>query len=172
MTTTSHRSEIFALSDEYVEKGAAFSPMECTSLGIPGFEDQLDDFSLAHANKSAAYARDVLNRAKAITPIDEIDRIAQAVLIERTESRLQLHDSREAYVAYGQISSPVASIRSVFSIMDLSTPEQVQKAGKRMAAIEGALKSWRDCIEEVHAEGHRTARRQVLAVAGRPPPKR
>ena len=166
MTTTAHRSEIFALSDEYVEKGAAFSPIECTSLGIPGFEDQLDDFSLAHAGKSAAYARDVLNRAKAIQPIDDIDRIAQAVLIERTESRLQLHDSREAYVAYGQISSPVAAIRSVFSIMDLTTPEQVVNAGKRMAAIEGALKSWRDCIEEVHAEGHRTARRQVLAVAG------
>ena len=104
-TQTTHRSEIFALSDEYVEKSAAFSPMECTSLGIPGYEDQLDDFSLAHANKAAAYSRDVLHRAKALQPIDDIDRIAQAVLIERIESRLQLHDSREAYVAYGQLAS-------------------------------------------------------------------
>ena len=34
-----------------------------------------------------------------------------------------------------------------------------------MNAVGEALKSWRDCIEEVHAEGHLTARRQVLAVA-------
>jgi uncharacterized protein (DUF885 family) len=35
-----------------------------------------------------------------------------------------------------------------------------------MNAIGGALKSWKDGLEEIHAEGHRTARRQVLAVAG------
>jgi len=165
MTTSAHRSPIFALSDEYVEKGAAFSPMDCTQLGIPGFDDQLDDFSLSHANRVAAYARDVLHRAKALQPIDEIDRIAQAVLIERIEARLQLHDSREAYVAFGQIASPVAGIRQIFSIMTYETPEQVANAGKRLAAVSGALHSWRDCLEEVQAEGHRTARRQVLAVA-------
>ena len=166
MTSTAHRSEIFALSDEYVEKGAAFSPIGCTSLGIPGREGELDDFSLSHSNKEAAYSRDVLHRAKALAPIDEIDRIAQAVLIERIESRLQLHESREAYVAYGQIVNPVAHIRQVFSLMPHETPEQIGHYVSRMNAIEGSLKSWRDCLEEVHAEGHRTARRQVLAVAG------
>ena len=166
MTESTHRSEIFALSDEYVEKEAAFSPIGSTFLGIPGLENQLDDFSLSHANTAAAYARDVLHRAKSLVPIDDIDRIAQTVLIERIEARLQLHDSREAYVAYGQLASPVSSIRQVFSVMPHETQEQISHFQSRMNAIGGSLTSWRDCLKEVHAEGHRTARRQVLAVAG------
>jgi len=166
MTTQTHRSEIFALSDEFVTKSAAFSPMNCTRLGIPGFEDQLDDFSLAHANKSAAYAREALSAMKALQPIDDIDRIAQTVFIERVSSRLQLHDSREAYATYGQLASPVSGIRQIFSTMTYETPEKIANAASRMNAIGGALKSWKDGLEEIHAEGHRTASRQVLAVAG------
>ncbi len=165
-TTNKHRSEIFALADEFVEKSAAFSPMNSTRLGIPGLDDQLDDFSLSHASKLTAYGRETLAKMKSLQPIDEIDRIAQTVFIERISSRIQLHDSREAYATYGQLASPVSGIRQIFSTMTYETPEKIENARKRMNAIAGALKSWKDCIEEVHAEGHRTARRQVLAVAG------
>ena len=101
---TTHRSEIFAISDEYIDTLGRMSPMNATALGIPGYDHLLDDLSVAAETKAADYRRDVLNRVKAMEPIDEIDRIAKEVLIERVEASLKLFDSKESFITYGPIA--------------------------------------------------------------------
>lgn len=114
MTSHPFRSEIFALGDEYVEWMAQNSPIEATSLGVPVNQDRFDDFSLASADKFAQYQRECLLRLNAISPIDDIDRIAQSVMRERLETRIALHESREAYIAFGAIVSPAMEMRQAF----------------------------------------------------------
>ena len=162
---TTYRSEIFAISDEYIDTLGRMSPIEATSLGIPGYDHLLDDFSIAAETKAADYRRDVLMRIKAMAPIDEIDRIAKEVLIERVEASLKLFDSKESFITYGPITNPAASIRSIFTLMNTEGPEAISNVTSRLNAIGAALDSWKSTIEEMNAFGKGTSRRQVLAVS-------
>ena len=162
---TNPRSEIFAISDEYIDTLGRMSPMGATALGIPGYDHLLDDFSLAAETKIADYRRGVLNRVKAMSPIDEIDRIAKEVLIERVESSLRLFDSKEAFITYGPIANPVSAIRSIFTIMNSEGTEGIANTTARLNAIGAALDSWKSTLEDMNALGKGTARRQVLGVA-------
>ena len=59
MTST---SPIFQLSDEYITEATKLSPIGATFLGIPGFEDRLDDFSLEGSKKKPALIRETLQK--------------------------------------------------------------------------------------------------------------
>ena len=162
---TNHRSEIFAISDEYIDALGRMSPSAATFLGIPGYDHLLDDFSIAAETKVADYRRDVLSRVKAMQPIDEIDRIAKEVLIERVEASLKLFDSKEAFITYGPIANPVSHIRSIFTLMNTEGDEAISNITSRLNAIGGALDSWKSTLEDMHAQGLGTSQRQVLGVA-------
>jgi len=136
-----HRSPIFEISDVYIDQAAELSPMDCTYLGNGLNQDKLDDFSLASAEKSADLIRETLTKLAAMEPIDEIDRIAKAVMIERLESGLALHDSQEAFVLWGVISSPPSNIRSIFELMPKSDDKDFENIAKRLAAVAGSYKS-------------------------------
>ena len=160
-----HRSPIFAISDEYIDTTARMSPTACTALGIPGYDHLLDDYSIDHANAEAAYVRDVLARAKAMEPIDEIDRIAQAVLVERLEAGLELHESKEKFIAYSPILNPGSNIRSIFTIMPTQGDDANSIITARLNDVGRSLNTWKSTIEQMNHEGRGTARRQVLGVA-------
>ena len=164
-TMTTHRSEIFAISDEYMDTLGRMSPMNATALGIPGYDHLLDDFSIASETKAADYRREVLGRVQAMSPIDDIDRIAREVLIERVEASLKLFDSKEAFITYGPIANPASGIRSIFTIMNTEGPEAIANVTSRLNAIGVALDSWKSTLEDMNSLGKGTSRRQVLGVA-------
>ena len=162
---STHRSAIFQLSDEYVVENARLSPMSATSLGIAGSDHLLDDFSLAHETKVAEYVRDVIARAQAITPIDEIDRIAKDVLVDRLASRVSLFDSGESLYRFSPIVNPISSIRSIFTIMKVDGPDALANVTARLNAIGAAVESWKSTLDAMAAKGKVVARRQSIAVA-------
>ena len=86
--------------------------MGCTYLGNGLNQDKLDDFSLAAAEVSANLTRETLKKLSAMEPIDEIDRIAKAVMTERLESGLALHDSQESFVLWNVLTSAAAREKS------------------------------------------------------------
>ena len=159
-----HRSEIFELSDVFIDQLAAMSPMYCTYLGKDLDQDKLNDFSIAGIAKVAQLAREVLLKLQALTPIDEIDRIAQSVMEERLSSSLELHDSQEEYVLWNVLSSPPSNIRSIFELMPRTTDKDFDNIAKRLAAVDGAHKQWISTISEVAKAGKTTAQRQVRGV--------
>ena len=159
------QSTIAKVSEEYVTESAKLSPIASTNLGIPGLEDQLDDFSLAHAEKGAKLLRDSIAKISAATPLNEFDRIAKDVALERMRSTLDLHESREAFILWGVLWSPVSSIRQVFEMMDPSSPDHIKNITARMKAISHSFDTWRSALLEVAKEGKVTAKRQVLGVA-------
>jgi len=159
------QSTIAKVSEEYVTESAKLSPIASTNLGIPGLEDQLDDFSLDHAEKGAKLLRDSIAKISAATPLNEFDRIAKDVALERMRSTLDLHESREAFILWGVLWSPVSSIRQVFEMMDPSSPDHIKNITARMKAISHSFDTWRSALLEVANEGKVTAKRQVLGVA-------
>lgn len=159
------RSEIFALADTFIDQRAAINPILATMHGVPGHEHELPDFSLAGTERETELTRTTLAKLRALTPIDEIDRIASAVMAERLESELELNDSYEAHILFSVLGSPVSSIRQVFEMMPASTPEEFSAITDRLKAVPAAHDSWVTALRDVQAMGKSGARRQVIGVA-------
>jgi uncharacterized protein (DUF885 family) len=162
---TTHRSAIFQLSDEYMVQSVALSPINATSLGVPGYDHLLNDFSLAGSEKSAVLVRSTLAKLATLQPIDDIDRVAAAVLKERLESGLALHDSHENHILWSVLASPVSSIRQVFELMPHSSAAEIETITQRLGEVKKSMQSWVSCVTEMQKLGKVTARRQVLGVA-------
>ena len=159
-----YRSEIFELSDTYIDQSAAMSPMSCTYLGKDVDQDKLDDFSIAGMAKAATLTREVLKKLQVLTPIDEIDRIAKTVMEERLSSSLALHDSYEEHVLWNVLTSPPSNIRSIFELMPKKSEKDFANIASRLIAVELAHKQWISTISEVAKSGKTTAQRQVRGV--------
>ena len=159
-----YRSEIFELSDSYIDQSAAMSPMSCTYLGKDVDQDKLDDLSIAGMAKAATLTRQVLKKLQVLTPIDEIDRIAKTVMEERLSSSLALHDSQEEHVLWNVLTSPPSNIRSIFELMPKKSEKDFANIALRLIAVETAHKQWISTISDVAKSGKTTAQRQVRGV--------
>ena len=159
------RSQIFALADTLIERKAELNPLLATMHGVPGYETRLPDFSLARSAKEADLARSTLDALKSLTPIDETDRIAGAVIRERLESELDLHASYESQILFSVLESPASAIRQIFEVMPTSTPDELSAISARLAAIPDAHDSWHSSLRDLQAMGKSAAQRQVVGVA-------
>ena len=160
-----HRSPIFALSEEYIAESAALSPIGATFLGLPGFEEELDDFSLAGWNKKTLNIRATLLKLSVLPITDHVDAVAKAVLKERLESELALLDSYERQLSAAVISSPVIYIRQVFEMMSTETAEDIDLIATRMYRVDQSHLSWVSTLGDLAAKGRTVARRQVEGIA-------
>jgi uncharacterized protein (DUF885 family) len=160
------QSEISKILDGFLEEGIKLTPIGATMLGVAGFDDQLDDLSIAGHEKRSELTRRALEAIKGQVPVNEIDRIARDVAVERLSSELRLSDSGESKILFNLISSPVTSIRQVFEMMSISKPETPANVSKRLAAIAGAYEGWKSTLLKMAEAGKVNSRRQVLATAG------
>ena len=157
---------ITTILDSFLEEGIKLSPIGATMLGVPGLDDQLDDLSMVGNEKRADLTRRTLTAIKNETPVNEFDRIARDVAVERLTSELNLNDTFEARILFNLISSPVTSIRQVFEMMKKDQPETISHVIKRLDGIESAFEGWKSTLEFVASQGKVNSRRQVLATAG------
>ena len=152
--------------DGFMEEGIKLTPIGATMLGVPGFEDQLDDFSMEGNSRQAELARKTLSALQAQTPVNEFDRIARDVAVERLSSELNLNDTHESIILFNLIASPVTRIRQVFEMMNKSNPETVSNVTKRMSGISAAFEGWKSSLIFASEKGKVNSKRQVLATAG------
>jgi uncharacterized protein (DUF885 family) len=162
--TTTHRSPIFELNDQYITDSAKLSPINASFLGLTDYDDQLDDFSLAGSQRKPALIRQTLSTLCSLVPKDDIDRIAVAVMQERLNSELALYDSYESQILCAVIFSPVLVIRQVFEVMPHDTDKEISNIAARFNAIDAAHKSWLSCLDDLAKIGKRISRRQVQGV--------
>ena len=156
---------ISAILDRLIDDGIKLSPMEATYMGIPGYDDQLDDLSPVGEKKREELVRNALAAVKAEAPVNEFDRIAKEVAIERLSSELKLSETKESHATFNLIASPVTGIRQIFEMMK-DSPDLISNVTKRLNAIQKAFDGWRETIEAAAKDGKVNAKRQVLATAG------
>ncbi len=178
----SELSGVFELSSRYVDEFAAADPVAATGMGVSGHDDRLTDYSGQAQSARAQLARDTLKQlamtvavSKAgeatdsergsVSDLSAIDSVAALCLQERLECALQLHDSGENVRTMNVLTSPVSDIRAVFDLMPTNEPEARESISHRLAAIPGALATWRSALDDSIAQGLVSARRQALAVA-------
>lgn len=162
MSETVHRSPIFQLADDIVERDAALDPIFATSSGIRGYDHLLPDFSPSAVALEMENVRQALRQLSTLSPTDDIDRIGADVLRERLESRLSLLTSGESTRIVSVLTSPLSEIRRVFELMPT---DDVRVVTERLSRVRPALASWRLTLETLRDENRLPPRRQILGVA-------
>ena len=160
-------SALDAACDAFVYDVAAHTPTSATSLGIPGYDGELEDFSPAFHDDAAARIRSLLARVDELEAegFDDVDRVTAAVLRDRLGLDLAAHDAGEHLRDLNNIASPVQTIRDTLSLMPTDTPEQLDNIASRVSKIRAALDGYRATLIAGRAAGTVPAARQVAEVA-------
>jgi uncharacterized protein (DUF885 family) len=158
-------SPVFALSDHYIERLAELDPGFATSLGIPGRDHLMTDFSPAGHEAQEALNRQTLAKLNALDQTSNIDRLAAGVLRNSLEMSEREFAAGEHLRAIRVLAGHVDYARAVFDLMPTETAEQWKVIAERMSnvpqAFAGMRESWRLGMQRNVV----APRRQVLAVA-------
>jgi len=156
---------IHDICNNYVAEFAAAHPVEATSLGIPGYDDKLTDYSPDGVAQRAELARRALAKVNAAEPADDSERVAKAVFTERVGLTLELHEANLDLAQLNNIASPAHEIRMVFDLMPRRTADDWRAVAERLKAVPGALAGYRASLLTAVDRGQRPALRQVAKVA-------
>ncbi|HEX5401720.1 MAG TPA: DUF885 domain-containing protein [Pseudonocardiaceae bacterium] len=161
----SPKSRIHEISDRFLDDHARRHPIMATLGGIAGYDDQLTDYSpdavQARADASAAALREI----NAETPVDDSDRVAQAVFAERATAELDLHEAGLLVAELNVIASGPQDTRMVFDLMANETADDWAVIAARLAKVPDAMASMRAAYAYGADHGHVAALRQVTKTA-------
>ncbi len=156
-------SEIDAIADTHLDRVVELSPIGATYLGIPGHEEELDDFSPDGHARHSEVRRETLTRLAAAQPVDDVDRVTVAALTERLELAEEEYAAGLDEMSLNVIASPLQEVRGVFDLMPTDTDEQWSAVAARMAKVPEALDQWVRSLRVAAERGDVSPRRQVQA---------
>ncbi len=155
-----------ALADGYVDAYAELDPNAATYFGVAGHDHRLTDYSPDGFAARDGLARETLATLRAATPVDERERVARDAMVERLGLQVETYDAGLTTSELNVIASPLQDLRMVFDLMDTSTEEGWASVESRLRQVPAALDGFRATLTESAGQGHRAARRQVVACAG------
>jgi uncharacterized protein (DUF885 family) len=158
-------ASVHQICDRFVEDFAAAHPTAATELGIPGYDDQLTDYSPEGHAARAALAKRALAAIGAVEPADAAERAAKAVFTERVGLELEIHDAGLDKAALNVIASPVQELRMVFDMMPTDTADQWATIATRLGKVPAALDGVRTSLLAAAEAGQAPALRQATKVA-------
>ena len=158
-------SPIFEFADRFVDEQSALDPCLATSRGIPGYDDQLTDYSPHGQGARAEHMRLALTELDSLDPTDENDRLAKDFITERFETSLLSHDTGEWQRALRAIAAPSTTLRSTFDLMGRAGEQAWTNIAARLHAIPAALIGLQATYDAGRAAGNVAARRQAEAAA-------
>ena len=156
---------ITELSDEYVVRLAAASPLTATYIGVPGHDDRLDDLSPDGLAERSTLAADTLQAVRSTAAEGGAEEIAKAVIAERLAIRLETYEAGFDHANLNVIASPVQDLRLAFDLMPLDTEDDWATITRRMAAVPDALSGYRTSLLAGAQGGVAPAVRQVVQCA-------
>ncbi|GHF86140.1 uncharacterized protein (DUF885 family) [Amycolatopsis bartoniae] len=158
-------ASVHEICDRFVDDFAAAHPVAATELGIPGYDDQLTDYSPEGHAARAALSRRALDEIRRAEATDPAERSAKAVFTERVGLDLEISEAGLDLAALNVIASPVQDLRMVFDLMPTDTEEQWATIAARLAKVPGAVDGIRASLLAAAEAGNTAALRQVTKVA-------
>src|SRR5262245_44600889 len=116
-----HASEVFDISDAYVEQLAVLDPCTATYAGIPGHDHELTDYSPAGVAARVQLARDTIAALDRAAQDTDADRLAAGVMKDRLQREINFYDAQEELRPLRIIGSPVQGVRQCFDLMSFES---------------------------------------------------
>jgi uncharacterized protein (DUF885 family) len=155
-------SEIYDLSDRYVERYAALDPVAATLEGLTGHDDEMTDFSPDGYEERNEHDRATLHELGKAAREDDRDRIAADVLREMLEASIELYDTGEHLRTLNIIASPVQYVRMCFDMMATETEDDWAVIAARLGRVPEGLSSYQASLGEGVRRDLVAARRQAV----------
>ncbi|WP_414654620.1 DUF885 domain-containing protein [Intrasporangium sp.] len=162
---TRAQTDVDRIAEAYLDAYVRLSPIGATTMGVPGREDELDDFSPAGLAELSRLRRSTLVALEAATAADDVDRVTLATMRERLGLAEEVHAAGLDAMSLNVVASPVQAVRDVFDLMPQDTHEQWRTLGARLARVPEALAGYRQSLLAARDSGRVSPRRQVLACA-------
>lgn len=165
MTHTSSRpaTAVDAIADAHFDAAIALSPMDATSLGVPGHDTELDDLSPDGFDAHVDLARRTLRALADARPVDAVDAVTIAAMRERLGLQLEIAETGWDRAALNNLASPVQACREVFDLMPTDTEEQWSTITTRLREVPRALGQLADTLTRSADRGQVSSRRAVQA---------
>ncbi|GLW15373.1 hypothetical protein Stsp01_21160 [Streptomyces sp. NBRC 13847] len=158
------------VADAYVDAFVELDPIAGTFLGIPGSSGRLPDFSPTGQEALAQLARTTLERlAEAETrPGAELpaEQVCARLLRERLTAQLAVHEAGEGLRTVSNLSSPLHSVREVFTVTPAETDEDWAAIARRLRAVPAALEGYRAALDAGRKRNLPAGPLQVTTVIG------
>ncbi|MFI9078844.1 DUF885 domain-containing protein [Streptomyces sioyaensis] len=170
-TTTSQGGPLpRQVADAYVDAFVDLDPITGTFLGIPESSGRLPDFSPTGQEALAQLARTTLEKLTEAEPRPGAELPAEQVcarlLRERLTAQLAVHEAGEGLRTVSNLSSPLHSVREVFTVTPTETDEDWAAIAQRLRAVPAALEGYRAALDAGRKRGLPAGPLQVTTVIG------
>lgn len=153
------------IADRYVADYCALDPVGATFFGVTGHETELTDFGVDGFAARADLARQAVRDLRAIQPGDDRERVANAAMLERLSTELDLVEAGDLSAELNTTASPMQSLRIVFDLMPTDSEEDWASIAARMAHLPAAFEAYAGGLAAAAADGRVAAQRQVRTCA-------
>ncbi|MDQ3475360.1 MAG: DUF885 domain-containing protein [Actinomycetota bacterium] len=153
------------VADRYVEDYCGLEPIAATFFGVPGYETELTDYGVDGFAARAELARRAVADLQAIQPADDRERVANAAMVERLSTELDLSDAGDLSSELNTTASPMQSLRIVFDLMSTDSEQDWATIASRMAKLPAAFEAYAAGLGVAAADGRVAAARQVRTCA-------
>src|SRR4051812_20458161 len=153
------------ISDRYISEMADLDPVRGERWGVKSDGTRLTDYSPAGFGALESLLRRTRQALADAEPSSEPERLGRGFLGDALEGEADVITGGERERWLSIITGPPASTRSVFDLMDRSTPEAWEHIAARLRAVPKAIEGYRETLELGLEQGKPAARRQAIAVA-------
>ena len=157
-------TQIDQLANQLVKDQAATYPSFATSIGYPGGEGDMDDYSPEALAQEQTDIKAVIAKLEALTPADDIDLVTKEAMLFSLKGEIATYDSGLAFRSLNNIASAAQGVRDVFDISPTATVEDWENLASRMSKVGESLRGYARSLEEGAKRNDAPAARQLTEV--------
>ncbi len=157
-------TQIDQLANQLVKDQAAAYPSFATSIGYPGGEGDMDDYSPEALAQEQTDIKAVIAKLEALTPADDIDMVTKEAMLFSLKGEIATYDSGLAFRSLNNIASAAQGVRDVFDISPTATVEDWENLTSRMSKVGESLRGYARSLEEGAKRNDAPAARQLTEV--------
>src|SRR5699024_809653 len=145
-------SALDRLADEYVDLCARLDPFLATSVGIPGNDGEVTDFSPAAEAERTEAARTLLSAIAEVPDADSNDAVTLAALTAWLGLQIERAD-QDLDIAMVNNLATTLKFRDVVDQMPTATADEWEVIAERMAGFPHSLRSWGESLHDPAGAG-------------------
>jgi len=157
-------TQIDQLANQLVKDQAVTYPSFATSIGYPGGEGEMDDYSPEALAQEQVDIKAVIAKLEALTPVDDIDLVTKEAMLFSLNGEIATYDSGLAFRSLNNIASPAQGVRDIFDISPTATAQDWENLASRMSKVGESLRGYARSLEEGAKRNDAPAARQISEV--------
>ncbi|MFM1957998.1 MAG: hypothetical protein RI929_361 [Actinomycetota bacterium] len=157
-------TQIDQLANQWVKDQAATYPSFATSIGYPGGEGDMDDYSPEALAQEQADIKSLISKLEALAPADDVDLVTKEAMLFSLKGEIETYDSGLAFRSLNNIASAAQGVRGVFDISPTATVTDWEHLASRMHKVGESLRGYARSLEEGAKRDDAPAPRQISEV--------